>query len=144
MGGKNSGIPSYIWDEDGSKITEEDRKLERFKGVWEIFTISEKDNREFDRANEIRVLRFLADNSYRTQPYQTANKKRLDPNNPLTIPLTMNEMIIIISNFKNKAPGERGLTRSILSQLPRVALQRLNEILNFLIGMGYFTVVSKN
>ena len=57
MGGKNSGIPSYIWDEDGSKITEDDKKLERFKGVWEkIFTISEEDNTEFDRANEVRVL----------------------------------------------------------------------------------------
>ena len=99
VGGKKSGIPSYILDEDGSKITEEDKKLERFKGVWEkIFTISEEDNREFDHANEIRILRFLADNNYRMQPYQTANRNRLDSNNPLTKPLTMNEMISIISN----------------------------------------------
>ena len=145
MGGKNNGIPSYIWDEDGNKITEEDKKLERFKEVWEkIFTISEEDNKEFDRANEIRVLSFLADNEYRMQPYQTANKNRLDPNNPLTKPLTLNEMINIISNFKNKAPGESGLTKNILSQLPRVALQRLNDILNLLISMGYFTIVFKN
>ena len=145
MGGKNSGIPLYIWIEDGSKITEDGKKLERFKGVWEkIFTISEEDNREFDRANEVRVLSFLADNNYRTQPYQTANKNRLDPNNPLTKPLTLNEMIKIISNFKNTAPGESGLAKSILSQLPRVALQRPNDISNLLIGMGYFTIVFKN
>ena len=77
-------------------------------------------------------------------PYQVANRNRLDPSNPLTRPLTLGEMIRIVRTFKNKAPGESGITKNILKQLPRVALQRLNDILNLLISMGYFSVVFKN
>ena len=145
FGGRSSGVPLYIWDELGNKITEGDGKLGRFKEVWErVFTISDEENQEFDQVNERRVMRFLEENNHRMRPYQVANRNRLDPNNPLTRPLTLGEMIRIIGTFKNKAPGESGITKNILKQLPRVALQRLNDILNLLVSMGYFSVVFKN
>ena len=53
-------------------------------------------------------------------------------------------MIKIIQNFKNKAPGETGINKMILTKLPRAALERLNDMINILLSMGYFTVVYKN
>ena len=53
-------------------------------------------------------------------------------------------MLKIITNFKNKVPGESGITREILLNLPRSALERLNELINLLLRMGYFAVGFKN
>ena len=53
-------------------------------------------------------------------------------------------MLKIITGFKNKALGASGITRNILLQLPRVALQQLNGLINLLLSMGYFSVVLKN
>ena len=68
----------------------------------------------------------------------------MNNNDPLTKELTHTEMMTIIRNFKNKAPGESGISRSILLQLPRNALERLSNILNLLLSMGYFSILFKN
>ena len=78
------------------------------------------------------------------KPYEKANINRLDVNDPLTRPITLHDLHRIILGFKNKAPGESGITKLILSKLPKVALLRYNQILNLLLSMGYFTKCYKN
>ena len=109
-----------------------------------MFKISEEDNTNFDQENDRRVNQYLRENSYRTKPYHLANLNRLNENDPLTKPLTYMDMLKIITNFKNKAPGKSGITRKILLNLPRSALERLNKIINLLLSMGYFSVGFKN
>ena len=86
----------------------------------------------------------MVENVYRTVPYRLANLNRLNSEDSLTKPLEYFEMIKIIQKFKNKAPGETGIIKMILTRLPRIALERLNDIINILLSMGYFTVVYKN
>ena len=145
MGGKSTTLPTYVYDEQGDKITEKEAKLDRFIEVWKnIFKISDERNDNFDLTNEQLVTNFIEANKHRIKPYQFANRNRLNNNDPLTKELPYNEMMITIRNFKNKAPGESGITRLILLQLARNALERLNNIVNLLLSMGYFSTLFKN
>ena len=146
MGGKDNGPPSYILDKNNVKIYKTEDKLKIFKETWEeeIFQITEVENREFDMENERRVEEYLVQNEYRTRPYPVANLNRLDGNNSLTRPVTIFDIIKIIANFKNKAPGESGITKNMLVNAPRSALERLKEIVNLLLSMGYFSIEYKN
>ena len=58
--------------------------------------------------------------------------------------MTIFDIIRIITNFKNKAPGESGITRNMLMNVPRSALERLRDIVNLLLSMGYFSIEYKN
>ena len=86
----------------------------------------------------------MEENNYRTKPYNKANLNRLDNNNPLTRPITEFDIIKILRNFKNKAPGASGLTRNMILKLPRIAIERLRDLVNLLLSMGYFTIIYKN
>ena len=145
MGGRGNTVPAYVYDQNGRKITQDEEKLRRFKDIWvDVFKISNEENENFDAENEQMVTNYLEENRYRTVPYQWANINRLDANNPITKPLTYTQMLLIINQFKNKAPGASGITKKILLQLPRMALQRLNNIINLLLSMGYFSTILKN
>ena len=146
MGGKDNGSPVYIWGNNRIKLYKTKEKLNMFKETWasEIFRITEQENTEFDMENERRVEEFLDQNDHRMNPYLNANLNRLDANNFLTKPVTLMDIIRIITNFKNKAPGESGLTRNMLLNVPRSALERLLNIINILLSMGYFSIYFKN
>ena len=64
-----------------------------------------------------------------TQPYPFADLSRLDPNNYLTKPVTRYDIISTIKEFKNnKAPGESGISKILLIQVPNSAIDRLQDI----------------
>ena len=94
--------------------------------------------------NERRVEEFLDQNDHRMKPYLNANLNRLDANNYLTKPVTLMDIIRIITNFKNKSPGESGLTRNMLLNAPRSALEQPLNVINILLSMGYFSIYFKN
>ena len=144
MGGRGNTTPAYVYDQNGRKNTPDEEKLRRFKDTWvDVFRISNEENVNFDTENEQMVTNYLEENRYRTIPYQWANINRLGANNPITKPLMYTQMLLIINQFKNKAPGASGITKKILLQLPRMALQILNNIINLLLSMGYFSIVLK-
>ena len=68
--------------------------------------------------NDRHVNEYLQNNEYRTKIYKYANINRLDPNNEITKPITLNDIKIIIKEFKNKAPGISGINQLVLSNLP--------------------------
>ena len=145
MGGKGSGPASYVWGDNREKLFDDESKLNRFRVVWQdIFKITEEENANYDTAHEERIMNYLEENYYRTQPYHLANLNRLNNEDPLTKPLQYFEMLRIIGNFKNKAPGNSGINKGIFTKLPRVALERLNDIINILLSMGYFSLAFKN
>ena len=93
MGGKNTTLPTYVYDEQGGKITEKEAKLDRFIEVWKnIFKITDEENANFDLTNEQLVTNFIEENEHRIEPYQLANRNRLNNNDPLTKELTYNEI----------------------------------------------------
>ena len=96
----------------------------------------------FDQGTDRRVNNYINNNEYRVTPFMHADFDRLDENNYLTKPVTIQRIKNIIKNFKNnKAPGASGINKVILLKLPDSALIRFADILNATISMGYFPVV---
>ena len=99
----------------------------------------------FDQNNETMVTEYLNEHQQQTQPYPFADLSHLDPNNYLIKPVTTFDIISTIKEFKNnKAPGESGISKILLIQLPNSSIDRLKDIVNLLIPMGYFSIVLKN
>ena len=145
MGGK--GIKnSYILDENNIKLHEAEDKEKEFGSIWSnVFRISDEENQNFDHNHETMVTDYLNEHQQQTQPYPFADLSRLDPNNYLTKPVTRYDIISTIKDFKNnKAPGESGINKILLIQLPNSAIDRLKDIVNLSISMGYFSIVLKN
>ena len=146
MGGK--GIKnSYILDENNIKLHEPEDKEKEFRSIWSnVYRISDEENQNFDHNHETMVTDYLYEHQQQTQQYPFADLPRLDPNNYLTKPVTNRyDIILTIKDFKNnKAPGESGIIKILLIQLPNSAIDRLKDIVNLSISMGYFSIVFKN
>ena len=138
MGGKTSDIP-YLVNTLGDKIYNNKERAELFRNYWEnIFKISPEENREFDINNEIRVNNFLNNNRGRMTPYATSNMERLIEADPLLKPAQLYDIKRIIREMKDKTPGESGIRKRIIEKLPTIALNKLKDIINHAISMGYF------
>ena len=145
LGGNDNSPITCLWDNNRQKIYKEEDKLEWMMETWSMmFPITEEENNEYDEENEKHVKDYLQRNNYRMIPYKMANMNRLGPNGPLTRPITLYDIHRIILGFKNRAPGDSGITKLILVKLLKVALQRYNQILNLLLSMGYFSKCYKN
>lgn len=115
-----------------------------FREFWKnIFNISPEENRTFDIQHEAQVNDYLSVNKHRLIPYNEANINRLQDDNTLTRPISVEEIKAIISKFKDKAPGESGIRKTIMQKLPEPAIAKLKEIFNWSLSMGYFTDVLK-
>ena len=144
MGGKKNSN-TYIVKANGEKLHTEKEKEKEFRSIWSnIFRIDEGDNVEFDQQHERHVLNYLAAQEYQLGPFERTDMDRLDPNNYLTRPVTNNDIINIIKEFKNKAPGKSGISRPILLKLPNKAIEKFKNIINATISIGYFPVIFKN
>lgn len=56
----------------------------------------------------------------------------------MTKPIIATDISSTIRNFKNRAPGESKINKTILSKLPEAAVNRLQKILNLALSMGLF------
>ena len=140
--GEKSIKNSYILNRNNMKLQEPKDKEREFRSIWSnVFRISDEENQNFDHNNEISVTDYLNEHLEQTQPYPFADLSRLHPNNYLTKPVTRYDIISTIKEFKtNKAPGESGINKILLIQLPNSHIDRLN----LSISMGYFSIVLKN
>ena len=130
---------------NNEKLYKKEEQINRFKEVWEhIFEITEEENRDYDEYNERRVTESLVKNKERTEPNELADLGRLTGDNYLTAPVEIYDILAIIARMKNKAPGESGINKVILKNLPRISTEILAQIVNILLSMGYFSVMYKN
>ena len=128
-----------------TKVFKDDEKEILYRNIWtKIFEIPPEDNRHFDGANEARVREFLTLNRVHVLPYQFADLSRLDEGNILTRPIRNADVLTIIKNFKNKAPGFSGINKLILSNLPNNAIDRYSHLSNLTLSMGYYPTAYKN
>ena len=137
LGGDNSFCP-YIIENNVKYYTAPEKEL-IFREKWQnIFRINDVDNQHFDRNQENIVLDYLRLHPQDILPYPTVDINRLDPEDPIMRPTTPREIKRIISNFKNKAPGESQVNRILLSKLPDCMYDFFSELTNETISMGYF------
>ena len=127
-----------LWGSNNEKLYKKEEQINRFKEVWEhIFEITEEENRDYDEDNERRVTESIVRNKERTEPCEVADLGRLAGDNYLTAPVEIYDILAIIARMKNKAPGESGINKVILKDLPRNATERLAQMVNILLSMGY-------
>ena len=144
MGGNNNIIP-YLVDTQGNKIFTERDKEGVFQDIWKnIFKIDPRDNQTFDLNHERMVQNYLHVHDFELELYARTDLDRLDPDNYLTRPVTLNDLKQIIKDMKNKAPGESGIKKIMLINLPEVALIKYKDIINATLSIGYFPIILKN
>ena len=143
LGKQKIEIPHLI-NENGQKIEEPKDQVKLLTKTWrKTFTISEEENRDYDKETENMVNIFINQNKNRTEPYSNPDLNRLEEDNPLTKPITIKDMKEALQSFKHKAPGESGLNKLILTKIPQVAWERLKKIVNLSFSMGYYLQINK-
>ena len=144
MGGTNNNTP-YIINNNNEKLYTDREKEGEFQNIWRnIFKISDQENLEFDPNHERIIKDYVNRNEFQLEQYQRADTDRLDPTNYLTRPVTTLDIKIIIKQFKHKAPGKSGINKILLMKLPDVAIDKLKDIFNSTISLGYFPIILKN
>ena len=87
---------SYI-QVNNQKIYKEEEKEPIFRNIWEtVFQISPQENLQFDPVNEHTVNNYLRDNPQQCTHFTTSDITRLERNNYLTSPITLNEINSIL------------------------------------------------
>ena len=134
-----SQTTQYMINIHGNKVYTNNEKEKIFREHWEkIYNITDEDNEEFDEDHERRVLQELNERMHRTIPYNAADPTRLQENNTLTRKITEYEITNTIKSMKNNAPGESGIKKPALENLPPIAIKTLQNILNAALSAGYF------
>ena len=145
--GNTRNSEEYVVDSsrNNERVFAANEKEKIYRRIWKvIFSIPEEENENFDQNNERIVKEYLQRNIDRVRPYEYADLNRLEAENPLTRPVTAEDVVTIINSFKNKAPGISGVGRRILKELPRVAIERFALLTNLMISMGYYSIIFKN
>lgn len=124
---------------DNRKVTE-DREIEHiFRNIWsEVFMIRPEDNIHYDRQTEQNIANFWNQNENMRTIYNVSDITRLSGEDEINTLISSNEIKSIIKTFKNNSPGESPITKAILTNLPDNALDRLKQIFNHSLSMGYF------
>ena len=136
--GTSDNSPQYLLSPDNVKIfSDTDKELLHRQHWKDIFT--EDDDPTYDEDTDETVRLFLTNNIQRTFPYDYSDLSRLDnENSPLTSPITNDEINGIITYIKKTCPGQSGINKTILKNLPPHAITRLKHIFNASLASGYF------
>lgn len=138
--GTNSSKITYILNNQGVRLyTDKEQEKEFRNHFTKIFQISDEDNQDFDNETERMVNEFLQQNEDRYKSFPVINLSRLDPENPVIKPITVQKVINTINSFKNKkAPGNSKINKMILQKIPKNMLKNLTHIYNAALSAGIF------
>ena len=144
MGGGQAEAP-YIINNAGEKLHTNGEKELEFQYIWKnIFRINPQDNVLFDITHENYINNYLNIHEFEITPFEKTDCDRLDNDNYLIRPVTNNDIKQTIKDFKHKAPGQSGINKILLLNIPEIAITKYRDILNATISMGYFPIVLKN
>lgn len=142
LGSSRSDAPYIVHNQ--IKLYSPEDKEDAFRSFWSgMFRISPEENRHFDIETELEVNRTLTEHRNDLVPYPEVDLQRLDPDDPLTRPIELDDIKRIIARFKNKAPGMSKVNRMLLRHLPDSMLEYFMKTLNESLSMGYFPIFFK-
>ncbi len=90
------------------------------------------------------INRYIIGNSNRVKPFPTANMERLDDENYIVRPLTLEEIKLYVRKTKEKAPRSTKINKQILEKCTNKTLEQLTNIFSACLSAGYFPNVFKN
>ena len=107
------------------------RRLER------VFRISPEENEDFDDENEERVNAFLEENLHRVVPRARASLGEM-PRLGLDAGFSVGDVRKAVGSFRERAPGESGVTSAMLKNLPDTVVGVMARLFSACLSMGYF------
>lgn len=126
--------PHYLKNKDNRKVYTNEEKEEVHREYWK--DIFKEDEVQQNEDTEI-IYEYMQNNLYRSIPYNNADITRLGTG-ILDETITEDEVKNIIKNLKNTSPGESGINKTLLTQLPEISINRLTHIYNSSLSAGYF------
>ncbi|XP_068225475.1 uncharacterized protein [Palaemon carinicauda] len=136
--GSPSDPAAYINNNNEKVYTPRDQEIV-FRDFWSnIFRIDPVENRRFDQLHEQHVMAAIHDHADRIIPHDLEDLGRLDEDDSFLKPIQLQDIINIINQFQNKAPGQSKVNKTILKNLPNSMLSFLCHILNESLSMGYW------
>jgi hypothetical protein len=142
QGNETKTKAQYLLDHNAKKVYDDDKKETLFRNYWQkVFRISEEENAEFDQVTDRIVKQNIADHNEIITPYPTANPDRLTFQT--TPAITLAELEESLKKTKQKAPGNSGITKMHLTNLPPIAKLNLVKIFNTILSSGYYPKVWK-
>ena len=127
-----------ILDEHGRRLESDGDVCDAFtRRLERVFRISPEENANFDRENEERVVEFMRENRHRHTPRARAGLGDL-PRLGLGAGFSSGEVRRAIGSFKERAPGESGVTSSMLKKLPDSVVANLARLFSACLSLGYF------
>ena len=128
-------IPYLICNNE--KITDLKEQTKVLADTWEnTFKTVQNNNPNWTIVNK--VTNWINNNRPKTAPYKKANFSRLVIDDPLTSPITPDEVKFCIKRMKKKAPGESKIGYQIIKQLPENIIVYITNIFNASLASGYF------
>ena len=135
--GNNIPEPHYLINTTNEKVYTYKGKEIIHREHWsEIFKDNNEEN-EDDADNTDLVLEYLQNNIQSTIPYDNTDLARLGTCVMDSI-ITCEEVNNIIKKLRKTSPGESGVNKAILANLPDTAIARLTDIFNNSLSAGYF------
>lgn len=138
--GTGDNSPQYLTAPDNSKVYTDPEKELIHREHWKnVFTENDNDDDpDEDEETTTTVRQFLTDNLHRQSPYPNSDLSRLEDNNFLSTPITNADVTRVINRMKKTCPGQSGINKTILKQLPKIAISKLTNIFNASLSAGYF------
>ena len=137
--GTNTQPTDYILDSNNTKLYTNQEMEREHRHYWtQNFQITPQDNAQFDQHTEQLVNTHIQQNLHLTTPTDTIDLTTLDANNPLTRPISLEEVSWAISTTKNKAPGPSKINKTILHHTPNSMRQRIQFIFNMALASGHW------
>ncbi|ROT69814.1 putative RNA-directed DNA polymerase from transposon X-element [Penaeus vannamei] len=102
------------------------------------FQISPAENTTFDPDTETEVTQTLQQLQHLILPSQTISLNTLSPDDPLSRPITPEDMRHAHTRTNNTTPGASNINKLIMQHLPPIMLARLRHIFNAALATGYF------
>ena len=104
--GTNNNTPNYIVNANNEKIYTLPEMEAEHRHFWtQNFQITAEENAQFDAQTEQEVITYLQQHQHLITPTDTIDMNILDPDNPLSKPITTEEITWAIQHTKRKAPG---------------------------------------
>ena len=128
-------IPYLICNNE--KITDLKEQTKVLADTWNnTFKTVQNNNPNWTIVNK--VTNWINNNRPKTAPYKKANFSRLVIDDPLTSPITPDEVKFCIKRMKKKAPGESKIGYQIIKQLLENIIVYITNIFNASLASGYF------
>jgi len=137
--GSNRQTITYIYNTNRQKIDTAEGMEAVHREFWQQnFQISPAENTTFDPDTETEVTQTLQQLQHLILPSQTISLNTLSPDDPLSRPITPEDMRHAHTRTNNTTPGASNINKLIMQHLPPIMLARLRHIFNAALATGYF------